>query len=154
MSDFNALKETIKQLVENVIDGRVPGGCTRATLISLDPLEFQITSKLKIYGQFLVTPRHKKFRAEDIGKEYVFFKDGGGQTYYWLYEAMCPQGDNGVPYHWSGEMVSCALQGLCSCGGTVLVTHGEVYDQEHYEQVGNAGSTSTGRQTNQGGAEK
>lgn len=151
MSDYVRLKETIKQLVDDVIDGRVAGGCTRATLVSLSPLKFQITPKLEIYGQFLVSPRFKKFRKEDIGKEYVFFKDFTGQTYYWMYEAMCPQGDNGVAYHWKGEMVKCALEGECSCGGTVLVTHGYVHDQEHCEQVGNCGSTSSKSGTTSGG---
>lgn len=148
MSGYNALKETIKTIAEDVLDGRVPGGCTRAKLISLDPLKFRVTDKLEIYGQFLVSPKFKKFREADLGKEYVFFKDAGGQTYYWMYEPIHPQGENGIPYHWEGETVSCRLLGTCSCGGEVIVTHGYVYDQEHDVQVGNAGS-----QTNAMGGE-
>lgn len=95
MDGYAQLVETIKRIVKGMMDGQVMPGCTRATLISLDPLTFQITPQLKIYGQFLVSPKYRIFLPRDVGKEFVFWKDAGGQSYYFLYEPVRPQGSNG-----------------------------------------------------------
>lgn len=136
MTNYNALKETIKSIAKDTFDGMVPGGYTRARLIEIEPeLKFELTNKLLIYGQFLVTPRYKVFREEDLNKEFVFFKDSGGQTYYYVYEMKWPQGKNGEPYHWEGEIVSATLYGTCP-DGEVIVTHGEIHEAIHEKQVG------------------
>lgn len=134
MANANKLKEAIKMIASDVQNGSVPGGYTRAKLINISPLEFELTSKLKLYGQFLVTPRFKVFRPEDIGKEYVFFKDHGGQTYYYAYEPVNPQGSNGEPYFFEGD-IECEIHGSCS-HGPVVVTSGKIFKIEHRKQVG------------------
>ena len=125
------------------INKDVQGGMTRASLKSLSPLTFTITEQLEIYGQMIVLPKYRVFTAKDIGKSFVFFKNQGGQTYYYLYEASQPQGSNGIPYHFTGKMrgtISGAnLIGTCPDGG-VVVTQGslgnvEIEWQEHTEGV-------------------
>ena len=132
MGSYNELVEVIKQISNDIVVGSVPGGCTRATLVSLDPLTFQVTSQLKLYGQFLTTPKHKVFREEDIGRKYVFWKDSGGQTYYYLYEA-ATQGQNGVPYNFRGTFEG-KLHGTCP-DGAVTVTHGTIDKLTHEREV-------------------
>lgn len=106
---------------------------TRATLKSLNPLTFTITEQLEIRENMIVIPKYKVFIPEDIGKKYVFFKNAGGQTYYFMYEASQPQGSNGVPYYYEGKnksyINSCKLIGTCSCGHSVEVTHGDIFDE-------------------------
>lgn len=125
---------SLKMVSHNVSQGAVPAQMTRATLISLTPLTFRITEQLKLHDQMIVIPKYKVFIEEDIGKHYVFFKNAGGQTYYYMYEASSPQGSNGEPYHFAGRSEStitgASLHGACSCGGTVLVTHGEIHSEE------------------------
>lgn len=135
MNDFETRRfyELIKQISKGVIDGEVMGGFTRATLISLSPLTFQVTAQLKIYGSFLVTPKYRIFTEKDIGKEFVFFKDLGGQTYYYAYEPQSPQGANGEEYVFSGEM-ECTLRGQCPTG-EVVVTGGEIKRLTHRGKV-------------------
>lgn len=133
MANYNGFIEVIKQVASAQIDGRVPAGCTRAKLVKLDPLTFQITAQLHVYGQFLVTPKHKVFRPADVGRDYVFWKDAGGQTYYYLYEPASPQGANGVPYSFKGTFEG-TLHGTCP-DGAVTVTQGTITSLTHEEEV-------------------
>lgn len=135
MNDFEIarLLNNLRKISQGQIDGTSPGGFTRATLTSLSPLTFQVTSKLKLSGRFIVTPKYRVFTADDIGKEFVFFRDHGGQTYYYAYEPQTPQGANGEPYHFKGR-VTCNLTGTCPTG-TVTVTGGTIEDLEHDRRV-------------------
>lgn len=135
MNEFEVqrLLNNLKQISKDQFSGESPGGFTRATLTSLNPLTFQITSKLKVSGHFIVTPKYRVFTEEDIGKDFVFFKDLGGQTYYYAYEPQTPQGANGESYHFKGK-VTCNLTGTCP-EGTVTITGGTIEDLEHERRV-------------------
>lgn len=133
MANYNDIVQGMKKVAESIYNGSVPGGFTRAKLEKLNPLTFRVNSKLSLYGQFLVVPKYKVFRPEDIGKDFVFFIDSGGQTFYYVYEPSSPQGSNGVPYRFEGE-IKCNLKGTCP-EGEVVVTGGYVEMMEHKRQV-------------------
>lgn len=136
ISDNEAIKfkKLIMKIVADVIKGTAPSGATRATLIGINPLEFRVNAQLFLKGQFLVVPKYQVFTAEDIGKEYVFLKDHTGQTYYWMYEPSTPQGSNGIPYSFSGDII-CNLTGTCP-DGSVTVTGGTIEKLTHKRQAG------------------
>lgn len=143
MSEVNRLMETIKKISQEMIDGNVPGGYTRAKLTQIEPeLIFKITDKIEVRGQFIVTPKFKVFRQEDIGKDYVFFKDYGGQTYYYAYEPNPEQGKNGISYFWEGS-IQCEINGIDSLGGACVVTEGYIHKIEHKKQVEDPGDGDT-----------
>lgn len=124
------LQALMRQVSIDTIEGQVMGTMTRATLVSLSPLTFQVTSKIKISGRFLVTPKYRLFVEDDLGKDFVFYKDQGGQTYYYCYEPTQNPGENGSPYHFEGKFKG-ALHGMSSDGTAVTVTEGVIDDITH-----------------------
>lgn len=129
MSIEERLKRVIKKSAEGVLNGSVPAETTYLELISIEPLRFRRESGLIIESAFIVTPKHKVFIDDDIGRKFVFQKNAGGQTYFYSYEP-APQGENGVPYEWEGHIVKCNLIGTCP-DGTVVVTHGTIEHAVH-----------------------
>lgn len=138
------LKKAIEKIARQVYDSQSPTKKVHATLVSVNPLKFQINDKLFIYGDILISPRFRVFREDEIGRSFVFQEDEMGQQYIYCYEATKKRGENGIPYHYEGThhfengQVQCTLYGTCSCGGTTTVTHGtiekytgEVVDQMH-----------------------
>lgn len=104
MSKGYELKELIASISKNVSDDLVPSQITYAELLEIEPeLKFQIDAKLPLKAPFIVTPKYRVFTVEDIGKKFVFLKNLGGQTYFYLYE-MAEQGTNGVPYKFTGSL--------------------------------------------------
>ena len=80
------LRPLIKQVASDVFKGMSLTEVTYAELTSLSPLTFKVNSKLPLTERFLVIPKYKNFIEKDIGSKFVFIKNLGGQTYFYLYE--------------------------------------------------------------------
>lgn len=129
------LKELIDQIIDRKMNNRLYSNIIYAKLKTLTPLTFIPESDdFELKGDFLVVPRYKVFTEDDIGRKFVFAGNDGGQTYFYLYEASQPQGSNGEPYKWRGEIVSCKLKGTCP-DGEVTVTNGTIELAIHERRV-------------------
>lgn len=128
----------LKILIEKLIDqklGRIMASkISYCTLKSLSPLCFipEDNKKINIKEEFLVVPKYRVFTKKDLGKKFVIMSNNEGQTYFYLYEASDPQGSNGIPYNWKGEIKKCNLIGHCP-DGEVVVTHGTIEFATHEE---------------------
>ena len=130
MADYNDLKRVIEEISMGVINNRTFSECVIAKLKSVKPLVFYINEKLELsldYGN-LTTPKYRVFRKDEIGKSFIFQKNKDGQQYIYLYEC-APQGENGIPYKWTGSL-KCNLKGTCP-DGDVVVTEGELIEVIH-----------------------
>lgn len=133
MADWD---ELIYKAVERYMGGIKSSQIVYAKLESLSPLLFVLESdnNVELKEEFLVVPKYRVFTGKDIGKKFVFQRNHGGQTYFYLYEASTPQGSNGVPYKWKGEIKECELHGTCP-DGEVVVTHGTIEMAIHEEGI-------------------
>lgn len=129
MSGYGELKKTIEKIAGEVFKAATPTKKVHARLIGLDPLKFQLSEKIFIYGPALISPKYRVFTNKDIGNSFVFQEDQNGQQYIYLYEAAAP-GENGIAYNWSGEIKTANLIGTCP-HGAVQVTHGKIQMAEH-----------------------
>lgn len=127
MEDFQKLKRIIEQISQGVVNNMTFTKKVHATLISVEPLQFQLDN-LILDGSFLITPKYRVFRQDEIGHKFVFQEDNDGQQFIYCYEAAEP-GQNGVPYRWTGSVI-CNLTGTCP-DGTVTVTGGELTTVTH-----------------------
>lgn len=132
MRDF---KEVLDKYFETRFQGKSFARIHYGELISVNPVSFLLEDDKEIIAkeEFLVIPKYRPFLAEEIGKKFVLMSNDDGQTYFYMYEASKPQGTNGVQYHWEGKskgyIDSCNLIGHCSNGGTVITTHGDVFEE-------------------------
>lgn len=125
MNRGEQMKRHISKLVSSGIKGADLTSIAYGELIKINPPTFQFEHLPDpLDNEFIITPNYKVFVDEDIGKKYVFMKNAGGQTYFYLYEA-APQGENGVEYKWQGRIDECNLIGECP-DGAVVVTHGTI----------------------------
>lgn len=128
----------INKIITKIAGGAVPQfpAPVYMTLISTSPLKFQLDSdkNIKAFGGYLVVPKYRKFLDTEIGHKFVFQRGEDGQTYFYLYEPSDPQGSNGIPYQWKGEIESCNLIGTCP-DGEVVVTHGTIEVAIHEEGI-------------------
>lgn len=129
------LKTVMSRVARDYVDTINFAGLVHAELISLDPLIFRLDNNIELRQEWLVVPKYRRFTEEEIGHLFVFACNHGGQVYYYLYEASYPQGSNGRPYHWEGYLEEATLYGTCSCGGTVVVTHGDIIDCRHDDGI-------------------
>lgn len=128
MDNYLELKKVIEEIVKGVVNNSSGTKKVHAKLVSVNPLKFQLNEKIFIYGNALISPKYRVFREDEIGNEFVFQEDEGGQQYIYCYEAS-PLGQNGIPYHWKGEL-KCELKGKCP-HGDVIVTDGKLIDVKH-----------------------
>lgn len=117
-------KIMIQEAIADGIKSAKVSELTYLELISLDPLIFMKDSKTEIKSQFIVTPKYYVFTEDDLNKKFVFQRNHGGQTFYFLYEP-AKNGKNGEPYKWSGKIEKCKLKGT-SPSGEVTVTEGTI----------------------------
>ena len=129
MSKGSELKTVIQKIVRDVIKGAELSNIVYGTLIDINPPTFRFEGLDPLSEEFIITPKYKVFLNEDLGNKYVFMKNTGGQTYFYLYEAQ-NQGENGVEYSWEGRIENCNLIGTCS-HGPVVVTHGTIEKSTH-----------------------
>lgn len=128
--DYIELKQVIEEIARGVVNNQVYTRKIHAKLISINPLKFQLSEKIFIYGANCITPKYRVFTQEDIGKSFVFQEDMEGQQFIYCYEPTDKPGENGVPYQWSGKIDSCTLIGTCP-DGSVTVTGGEIHLATH-----------------------
>lgn len=133
MADYSDLKKVIEEIAGGVVKSHIFAKKVHATLVSVSPLQFQLTDKITIAESFLISPKYRIFREDEIGKSFVFQEDYDGQQYIYLYEC-APQGENGVPYKWTGSL-KCNLKGTCP-DGDVVVTEGELIEVIHERGIG------------------
>ncbi len=113
-----------------------------AKLTSINPVTFipedregeEGLKKIIIKEDFLVIPKYRVFTEEEIGNKFVLQKNFRGQTYFYLYEASEPQGQNGLEYKWKGRIEKCELIGTCP-HGSVVVTHGKIEKGVHEKGI-------------------
>lgn len=134
MSEYNKLKQIIEKIAKGVVDRSAPSRKVHARLVSVSPLKFRVDDKIDIYGQFLISPKYHVFTDEDIGTEYVFLQDYSGQQFIFLYEA-APQGENGIPYTFTGELIDGELKGKTASGEAVTITEGTFNKMKHSKGV-------------------
>ena len=129
-------EELINKAVDRRLGGLAFANISYAKLETLTPLMFRLESdtNVELKDEFLVVPKHRVFTSKDIGKKFVFIRNNGGQTYFYFYEPSSPQGSNGVPYRWKGEIEQCELIGHCP-DGEVIVTHGIIDIAIHGEGI-------------------
>lgn len=119
------LKKIVQQIVSQAMKGADLANIAYGTLKSIDPPTFQFEGLPEPLSEdFIITPKYKVFVEEDIGNKYVFMKNAGGQTYFYLYEP-ARQGENGKEYKWKGRIDECRLIGTCP-DGEVIVTEGTI----------------------------
>lgn len=98
------LKTIITEIVKKYMDNISFSGVCTAKLVSISPLKFVTNDGIEIYNNFLVVPKYRKFTIYEIGNEFVFISNYGGQVFYYLYEASFPRGSNGVEFHIKGKI--------------------------------------------------
>ena len=130
-----SLKDLIEQIIDNKMEARQPMSIGYYTLKSLSPLCFfpKGNPQIEIKESFLVVPKHRVFTGKDLGKDFVMASNDGGQTCFYLYEPSRPQGSNGIPYKFKGD-IKCNLTGTCP-DGPVTVTGGTIEVCTHKEAV-------------------
>lgn len=131
--DYVRLRRVIEEIAKNVVGNQVFAKKVHATLVSVSPLEFKLSDKISIKGSKCITPRYRVFRADEIGRTFVFQEDHEGQQYIYQYEATKTPGENGEPYKFSGE-IKCTIHGTCP-DGAVTVTHGTIEELTHIRGV-------------------
>lgn len=125
MNKGEQIKRLVQTLVVQGIDGADLSSIAYGTLEKVNPPTFRFKHLPEpLDNEFIVTPKYKVFIEADIGNKYVFMKNAGGQTYYYLYE-MANQGENGEAYQWQGRIDKCRLVGTCP-DGQVVVTEGTI----------------------------
>lgn len=124
MDEMLKFKRLIEEIARGVVDNNVYAKKVHAKLESISPLSFRLNDKISLYGDFLITPKYRVFREDEIGNEFVFQEDDKGQQYIYLYEA-APRGENGIEYKWKGRIDEANLIGKCP-HGEVVVTHGTI----------------------------
>lgn len=132
--DGTKLKQIIEEIAKGVVSNQVMTRKLYATLVSVSPLKFMISPKVFIYGANCITPKYRVFRPDEIGHTFVFQEDAEGQQFIYCYEATDKPGENGIPYKWTGEIVSAELHGTCP-DGAVTVTNGKINVAIHKEGV-------------------
>lgn len=132
MSD---LRELIEQIIDQKLGRTMSMKISYCSLKSLSPLCFvpADNNKINIKEEFLVVPKYRVFTIKDIGKKFVLASNDDGQTYFYLYEPSDPQGSNGVPYKWKGD-IKCNIKGTCP-DGEVVVTEGTIEEITHKEGI-------------------
>lgn len=146
--DVYKLKQVIAEIAKDYNGSLSFSDVFHAQLVSLDPLTFIRDDNIVLVEKFLVVPKYRKFTEEEIGNYFVFQSNHENQVHYYQYEASSPQGSNGVDYHWKGKnesyIDSCRLIGTCSCGGTVIVTHGKIFEETIEDCVHDCGIKKCG----------
>lgn len=131
--DVYKLKQVIAEIAKDYTGTLSFSDIFHAKLISLDPLIFIRDDDIVLVEKFLVVPKYRKFTEEEIGNYFVFQSNHENQVHYYMYEASSPQGSNGIDYYWTGKnksyVDSCKLIGTCTNGGTVIVTHGDIFEE-------------------------
>ena len=103
MNKGQRLKRIAQQVAKEVSLGQEHTAIAYGTLDKINPPTFIFEGLDPLDKESIITPKYKVFTPEDIGKKYVFMKNIGGQTYFYMYEA-APQGENGVEYKWKGRI--------------------------------------------------
>lgn len=130
-----SLVTLIEELIDRKLGSQMSTKLSYCTLKSVSPLIFvpEDNPNIKIQGSFLVVPKYKVFTSRDIGKKFVLASNHDGQTYFYMYEPSDPQGSNGMPYKWAGD-IKCNIKGTCP-DGPVVVTEGTIEVCTHREGV-------------------
>lgn len=133
MSDYVRFKQLIEDIAKGVINHDTFAKVVFAKLKSVNPLKFELSDKIEIFGDCLISPKYRVFREDEIGNDFVFQEDHEGQRFIYLYEAAAP-GQNGIEYQWKGRIDECRLIGTCP-HGEVVVTHGTIEKAVHERGV-------------------
>lgn len=138
MSEYGRLKEVVEEIASGVMNRATGTRKVHARLVSVEPLKFQLTDKLFIFGSALISPRFRVFRPDEIGKGFVFQEDAGGQQFIYLYEAAEP-GKNGEEYRYESthEITKDTIIGYVDSANQVHVSPGKTFQSKgtHHKGV-------------------